>query len=47
VTTEAEKEAVRLNLGAINERLKREGHRIIDPADEAMAERYGLVDAES
>jgi hypothetical protein len=47
VTTEAEKEAVRLNLDAINERLKREGHRIIDPTDEAMAERYGLGGTES
>ncbi|MBA3905090.1 MAG: hypothetical protein H0X35_00135, partial [Pseudonocardiales bacterium] len=36
VTTDAEKEIVRQNLGAINERLTREGHRIIDPTDEAM-----------
>lgn len=47
VTTDAEKEIVRANLATINERLKREGHRIIDPADEATAERYGLVATES
>jgi hypothetical protein len=43
VTTDAEKEIVRENLAAVNERLKREGHRIIDPADEAMVERYSLA----
>jgi hypothetical protein len=42
VTTDAEKEIVRENLAAVNERLKREGHRIIDPTDEAMVERYSL-----
>ena len=42
VTTEAEKEIVRVHLDAINERLRREGHRLIDPADAAMAERYGF-----
>lgn len=43
VTTEAEKEVVRIHLDAINERLQREGHRLIDPADAATAERYGLT----
>src|SRR5690242_1518423 len=43
-TTEAEKEAVRANLDAINERLAREGHRQIDLADAELVERYGLED---
>jgi hypothetical protein len=42
VTTEAEKEIVRTQLDAVNERLQREGHRLIEPADAAMAERYGF-----
>jgi hypothetical protein len=44
VTTEAEKETVRANLDAVNERLAREGHRQIDLADAALVERYGLED---
>ncbi len=44
VTTEAEKESVRTNLDAVNERLAHEGHRQIDLADAAMVERYGLED---
>ena len=47
VTTDLEKEIVRENLAAVNERLKREGHRIIDPKDAAMAERYGFEFAEA
>jgi hypothetical protein len=43
-TTEAEKETVRANLDAINERLGREGHRQIDLADAELVERYGLED---
>ena len=42
VTTDAEKETVRDNLDAVNERLAREGHRQIDLADAALVERYGL-----
>ena len=44
VTTDAEKETVRANLDAINERLAREGHRQIDLADPALVERYALED---
>jgi hypothetical protein len=44
VTTDAEKETVRENLAAVNERLAREGHRRIDLADAALVERYGLED---
>jgi hypothetical protein len=40
--TDAEKELVRGNLEAVNERLAREGKRTIDPKDQAMRERYGL-----
>lgn len=40
--TEAEKELVRNNLKAINERLAREDKRTIDPADPEFKERYGL-----
>lgn len=40
--TEAEKELVRNNLDAINERLAREGKRTIDPANAELRERYGL-----
>jgi hypothetical protein len=44
VTTDAEKETVRANLDAINERLKREGHRQIDLGDAELVERYGLTE---
>jgi hypothetical protein len=40
--TDAEKELVRNNLDAINERLARAGKRTIDPADPELRERYGL-----
>jgi hypothetical protein len=40
--TEAEKELVRNNLKAVNERLARDGRRTIDPKDSEMRERYGL-----
>jgi hypothetical protein len=40
--TDAEKELVRNNLKAVNERLARESKRTIDPKDPAMRERYGL-----
>jgi hypothetical protein len=42
VTTDAEKETVRANLDAVNERLAREGHRQIDLTDAELVERYGL-----
>ena len=41
-TTEAEKETVRNNLVAINERLKRDGIRTIDLDNAEHVERYGL-----
>jgi hypothetical protein len=41
-TTEAEKETVRNNLSAINERLKRDGIRTIDPDNAEHVARYGL-----
>ena len=40
--TEAEAKVVRDNLAAINERLRREGERLIDPTNEAHAARYGF-----
>lgn len=40
--TEAEAETVRNNLAEINERLAREGHRLIDPSEQTHVERYGL-----
>ena len=40
--TDEEKELVRNNLAEVNARLARDGHRIIDPNDPDMAERYGL-----
>jgi hypothetical protein len=40
--TDAEKELVRGNLDKINERLRSEGLREIDPGDETLRERYGL-----
>ena len=43
-TTDAEKETVRANLEAVNERLVREGHRRIDLADAEHVERYGLAE---
>jgi hypothetical protein len=41
--TEAEKELVRNNLDQINRRLRDAGLREIDPSDQAMRDRYGLV----
>jgi hypothetical protein len=41
-TTEAEKETVRNNLSAINERLKHDGIRTIDPDNAEHVARYGL-----
>lgn len=41
-TTEAEKETVRNNLEAVNERLKRDGIRTIDLDNAEHVERYGL-----
>jgi hypothetical protein len=41
-TTDAEKDMVRQNLAAINERLKADGMRTIDLADAEHVERYGL-----
>jgi hypothetical protein len=40
--TEAEKELVRKNLDQVNKRLREAGQREIDPADQAMRDRYGL-----
>jgi hypothetical protein len=40
--TEAEKELVRKNLDQVNRRLRDAGQREIDPADQAMRDRYGL-----
>jgi len=40
--TEAEKELVRENLEAVNQRLREAGMREIDPSDPAMRDRYGL-----
>jgi hypothetical protein len=40
--TEAEKELVRNNLDAVNERLAGEGKRTIDSGDPELRERYGL-----
>ena len=40
--SEPEREYVRTHLDEVNERLRREGHRTIDPADPDMARRYGL-----
>jgi hypothetical protein len=40
--TEAEKELVRDNLDQVNRRLRDAGLREIDPADQAMRDRYGL-----
>ncbi|HEV8648840.1 MAG TPA: hypothetical protein VG276_05400 [Actinomycetes bacterium] len=40
--TAAEKELVRDNLSAINQRLRERGKREIDPSDPEMQERYGL-----
>lgn len=44
--SDAEKQTVRANLAAINERLKQEGHRLIDVNDPAIRDRYGLADLE-
>ena len=38
----AEKELVRKNLDTVNKRLRDAGQREIDPADQAMRDRYGL-----
>jgi hypothetical protein len=40
--TEAEKELVRKNLDQINRRLRDAGQREIDPADQAMRDRYDI-----
>jgi hypothetical protein len=40
--TEAEQEYVRTHLPEVNDRLRKAGKRVIDPADPKMAERYGL-----
>jgi hypothetical protein len=40
--TEAEKELVRKNLDQVNKRLREAGQREINPADQAMRDRYGL-----
>jgi hypothetical protein len=40
--TEAEKELVRNNLEAVNQRMRESGMREIDPSDPTMRERYGL-----
>jgi hypothetical protein len=40
--TEAEKELVRKNLDQVNKRLRDAGQREIDPADQAMRDRYDL-----
>ena len=40
--TEAEKEIVRDNLDAVNQRLRSKQLREIDPSDQAMRDRYGL-----
>jgi hypothetical protein len=44
--TNAEKEYVRNNLDAVNERRVKQGHDPIDPADPEMASRYGLTASE-
>jgi hypothetical protein len=38
-----EKEYVRNNLAQVNERLRAQDKRTIDPSDPMMAERYGLT----
>jgi hypothetical protein len=40
--TEAEKQIVRDHFDEVNKRLSQKGMRMIDPADPAMQERYGL-----
>lgn len=40
--TDAEKDTVRNNLTAVNERLQRDGMRTVDPANTEHAQRYGL-----
>ena len=40
--TEAEKKLVRDNLDKINQRLREDGMREIDPSDQTMRDRYGL-----
>jgi hypothetical protein len=40
--SEGEKEYVRNNLGVVNNRLREQGHREIDPSDPRMAARYGF-----
>lgn len=40
--TDAEKRLVREHLAEVNKRLAAEGLRTIDPADPALAERYGI-----
>src|SRR5215213_5204137 len=44
--TDKEKEYVQEHLEEVNARLERDGHRIIDPNDSDMAQRYGLAGLE-
>jgi hypothetical protein len=41
--TEEEKAIVRDNLEVVNERLERDGYRVIDPTDPELRERYELI----
>lgn len=41
--TDAEKRIVQENLEQVNERLRRDDYRTIDPSDPKVAERYGLT----
>lgn len=41
--TDAEKRIVQEHLDLVNERLQRDGHRVIDPSNPKVAERYGLT----
>src|SRR4051794_37260719 len=42
MVSDGEKEYVRNNLGVVNNRLREQGHREIDPSDPRMAARYGF-----
>jgi hypothetical protein len=44
---EAEKEYVRNNLEAVNDKRRAQGHDPIDPSDPRQAERYGLTASQS
>jgi hypothetical protein len=41
--TAEEKRIVQEHLELVNERLQRDGHRVIDPSDPKVAERYGIT----